>query len=205
MQNFSPLNMDYSKTIIMNGDSHQWVQSPIDGVIRCQFEREYSESGWATSLVRYAPGTYFSKHLHPGGEQFYVVEGTFSDDTGDYPADTYVQNPKNSSHTPFSKQGTLIFVRLGATDSFIHSQIVVHNFSQQSSPLIHTGRNDYLICNQEHTNNVFIKHNVELLILRGHIQHQNTCLHPLSWIRIAATDQLSFRAMGQVTYLERHC
>jgi len=29
------------------------------------------------------------------------LEGVFSDETGDYPAGTYIMNPPGSSHAPF--------------------------------------------------------------------------------------------------------
>ena len=40
----------------------------------------------ATSIVRYAPGSHFSPHVHTGGEEFVVLEGVFQDEHGDYPA-----------------------------------------------------------------------------------------------------------------------
>ena len=42
-----------------------------------------------------------------------MLEGTFSDHTGDFSAGWYVRNPVKSSHAPFSKEGTKIFVKLG--------------------------------------------------------------------------------------------
>src|SRR5262249_62190655 len=66
----------------------------------------------ATSIVRYAPGTVFSPHTHPGGEEFFVLDGTFQDERGDYPAGSYVRNPPTSRHTPRSQAGCTIFVKL---------------------------------------------------------------------------------------------
>jgi anti-sigma factor ChrR (cupin superfamily) len=66
----------------------------------------------ATSMVRYAPGSRFDRHVHGGGEEFLVLEGTFSDEHGDYPAGTYVRNPPGSAHTPYSEQGCTLFVKL---------------------------------------------------------------------------------------------
>tara|TARA_B100001964_G_C13921089_1_gene460239 strand:- start:239 stop:367 length:129 start_codon:yes stop_codon:yes gene_type:complete len=37
-----------------------------------------------TSVVHYAPGSYFSPHAHGGGEEFIVLYGVFSDEHGDY-------------------------------------------------------------------------------------------------------------------------
>jgi anti-sigma factor ChrR (cupin superfamily) len=62
--------------------------------------------------VRYAPNSHFSAHTHGGGEEFLVLEGIFSDEYGDYPAGTYIRNPVGSTHTPFSKEGCTILVKL---------------------------------------------------------------------------------------------
>ena len=58
----------------------------MPGVERKMLDRVGGEVARATSIVRYAPGSVFSKHTHSGGEEFYVLEGVFSDETGDFPA-----------------------------------------------------------------------------------------------------------------------
>ena len=67
----------------------------------------------ATSFVRYAAESYFSRHVHTGGEEILVLSGTFSDETGHYPEGWYLRNPPGSDHQPFSAEGTIIFVKLG--------------------------------------------------------------------------------------------
>ena len=68
--------------------------------------------GRATSLVSYEPESYFPAHTHTGGEEFLVLEGTFSDQHGDYGPGMYVRNPVGSSHKPFTKGGCIILVKL---------------------------------------------------------------------------------------------
>jgi anti-sigma factor ChrR (cupin superfamily) len=82
------------------------------GVQRRMLERDGEEVARATSVVRYAPNSHFSAHTHGGGEEFLVLEGIFSDEYGDYPAGTYIRNPVGSTHTPFSKEGCTILVKL---------------------------------------------------------------------------------------------
>ncbi len=69
--------------------------------------------GTHTALVRWAPGTSFARHRHFGGEEIYVVEGTFQDEFGDYPRGTWIRSPHLSAHQPFSREGCLIFVKVG--------------------------------------------------------------------------------------------
>jgi len=90
----------------------QWQESPSEGVSRLALEREFAEHGHTTSLVRFAPGSAFRPHVHPLGEEIYVLEGVFSDERGDYPAGTYLRNPPGSRHAPFTQQGCLLFVKL---------------------------------------------------------------------------------------------
>jgi anti-sigma factor ChrR (cupin superfamily) len=65
------------------------------------------------ALVRWAPGTRFQAHTHWGGEEILVIEGTFSDELGDYPAGTWIRSPHLSRHQPFSEPGCLIYVKVG--------------------------------------------------------------------------------------------
>lgn len=106
------LNMNFSERVVIRTHDEPWVASPANGVWRKPLEREEAESGHTTSIVRYDAGSRFSTHPHPMGEEIFVLEGTFSDEHGDYPAGTYIRNPPGSSHAPFSEQGCVIFVKL---------------------------------------------------------------------------------------------
>jgi anti-sigma factor ChrR (cupin superfamily) len=106
------LNMDFTKTVILDTTKMDWVPSPKAGVWRKPLAREEAERGHATSIVRYDPGASFRGHTHPLGEEILVLEGTFSDETGDFPAGTYFRNPKDFVHSPFSREGCTILVKL---------------------------------------------------------------------------------------------
>jgi len=84
----------------------------MPGVHRRLLDRIGDEVARATSIVRYAPGSRFSPHVHDGGEEFLVLDGVFQDEHGDYPAGSYVRNPPTSRHTPGSSAGCTIFVKL---------------------------------------------------------------------------------------------
>jgi hypothetical protein len=65
------------------------------------------------ALVRWQPGTRFPQHIHPGGEEIFVLDGVFEDEQGAYPAGTWLRNPPGSRHAPFSRSGCLIWVKTG--------------------------------------------------------------------------------------------
>jgi len=106
------LNMDFSKRVVINTEQLDWKESPVAGVSRKPLAREEAERGHATSIVCYEAGAKFSAHDHPLGEEIMVISGTFSDQTGDYPAGSYFRNPEGFHHAPFSKEGCVILVKL---------------------------------------------------------------------------------------------
>ncbi len=110
------INADFDQSVVMRPGDMQWVPSPLAGVERKMLDRIGNEVARATSLVRYAAGSYFDPHIHGGGEEFLVVEGIFSDEHGDYPAGTYVRNPIGTSHKPYSEKGCIILVKLHQFD-----------------------------------------------------------------------------------------
>ncbi len=105
-------NMDFAERLVIETAQQPWLASPAAGVWRKPLERENKESGHTSSIVKYEPGSAFSSHPHPLGEEIFVLEGVFSDEHGDYPAGTYLRNPPGSSHAPFSQSGCVIFVKL---------------------------------------------------------------------------------------------
>ncbi|MCG7546620.1 cupin domain-containing protein [Pseudoalteromonas sp. Of7M-16] len=110
------LNMNFTEQVIVHTVDQPWLASPAKGVWRKPLEREDKESGHTTSVVKYDAGSKFQPHPHPMGEEIFVLEGVFSDEYGDYPAGTYLRNPPNSVHAPFSQHGCVIFVKLNQFD-----------------------------------------------------------------------------------------
>lgn len=106
------LNADLSQPATVDSAALAWVTSPMPGVERRMLERDGEEVARATSVVRYAPGSSFAPHTHGAGEEFLVLEGVFSDETGDFPKGHYVRNPPGSRHQPASAPGAVIFVKL---------------------------------------------------------------------------------------------
>lgn len=106
------LNMNFEQRVVMNILGLEWQASPKAGVWRKPLAREFKEQGHATSIVKYEPGASFSKHAHPLGEEILVLNGTFSDHTGDYKKGQYFRNPEGFEHAPFSKEGCTILVKL---------------------------------------------------------------------------------------------
>jgi len=110
------VNDDFSLRASAHAAAVPWVASPMPGVERKMLDRVGGEVARATSIVRYAPGSAFSAHVHTGGEEFLVLDGVFQDEHGDFPEGSYVRNPPRSSHTPGSAPGCTILVKLWQFD-----------------------------------------------------------------------------------------
>jgi anti-sigma factor ChrR (cupin superfamily) len=103
---------DLTQRVVIHQHELSWTPSPVPGVERRMLDRVGDEVARATSIVRYLPGSQFTQHQHELGEEILVLEGQFSDESGDYDAGTYIKNPPGSSHAPFTKTGCLLLVKL---------------------------------------------------------------------------------------------
>ena len=119
------LHDDPREPVIVDSSALPWTPSPQPGVERRFLERRGGEVARATSIVRYAPASSFTSHVHGEGEEFFVLEGTFSDEHGDFGAGTYVRNPPGSRHMPFTREGCVIFVKLRQMSGEERSHVVV--------------------------------------------------------------------------------
>jgi len=121
------VNADFTRRVVVHADEIAWEPSPMPGVERRRLDRVEAEHERVTTIVRYAPESRFSAHVHGGGEEFIVLEGVFEDDYGEWPAGSYVRNPPHSRHTPGSTPGCTIFVKLWQFDpndrTYVHADL----------------------------------------------------------------------------------
>ncbi len=117
------VNANFNDRVAVHAAEMPWTASPMPGVDRRMLDRLGGEVARATSIVRYAPNSTFSPHVHTGGEEFFVLDGVFQDEHGDFPAGSYVRNPPQSRHTPGSANGCTIFVKLWQFDPADRTQV----------------------------------------------------------------------------------
>lgn len=132
------LNADFSERVVVHYEEVEWLASPMPGVDRRMLDRIGGEVARATTIVRYAPDSKFSAHVHTGGEEFIVLDGVFQDEHGDFPAGSYVRNPPTSSHTPGSDDGCVIFVKLWQFKPEDRTQIMID--MNKTEPVAAAGR-----------------------------------------------------------------
>lgn len=66
-----------------------------------------------TALVKWPVNERFTSHKHWGGEEIFVLSGTFMDEHGTYPQGSWIRSPHLSEHFPFVEEETIIFVKTG--------------------------------------------------------------------------------------------
>ncbi len=106
------INADMEQRVVIDTHAMPWTFSPQPGVERKVLESLDADTERVTTIVRFAPDSYFPAHTHGGGEELIVLEGVFSDASGNYPAGSYVRNPPGSTHQPFTREGCTIMVKL---------------------------------------------------------------------------------------------
>ncbi len=201
------VNDDFSKRVVMHGNSIDWEDSPMPGVQRRRLDRVQGENERVTTIVRYAPESSFSSHTHGGGEEFIVLEGIFEDDYGDWPAGSYIRNPPGSKHTPGSKPGCTIFVKLwqfNPQDStFIHANInklgTVDEKDRpgvKTSPLYRDANEDVRIEYWEPDATVTFPtpKGAEVFVLDGSFYEGNDELRKSSWLRVPVNSTVKAEA-----------
>ncbi len=201
------LNADFSQRVVVHAKDNTWVPSPMPGVDRMMLDRIGDEVARATTIVRYAPDSSFSSHVHDGGEEFIVLDGVFSDEHGDFPVGSYIRNPPTSSHTPSSKPGATIFVKLWQFDPEDRTHIRI-NFDMVDSisaegrpgvtetPLFRDHRETVRVESWEAgvEGRIEAPGGAELLVLSGTATEQEDTLTERSWVRVPAGEDLTIKA-----------
>jgi hypothetical protein len=201
------INADFSQRIVVHAARLAWMPSPIAGVDRRMLDRIGEEVARATSIVRYAPGSRFSPHMHGGGEEFFVLEGVFQDEHGDFPAGYYIRNPPTSSHTPRSTLGCIIFVKLWQfdPDDRTHVRIDVNKMLSlpdpgrpgvDLKPLFHDRRENVRVESWMPNTQVELAApgGIELLVLDGGFSENGESFEAQSWLRLPRGARLQARA-----------
>jgi len=189
------LNLDFTQFACSHVSDQNWINSPVDGVSRMPLEREFAEHGHTTSFVIFSPDSYFPAHTHPMGEEIVVLEGVFSDEFGDYPAGTYLRNPPNSTHSPFTKHGCKLFVKLDQFNKNDTSRIVLpphdrkwlqghgnlkvlslHEFETQHTALVFWPANEKFVEHQHLGGE-------EIVVLSGQFCDETGCYDKGAWLR----------------------
>ncbi|MBI3896949.1 MAG: cupin domain-containing protein [Gammaproteobacteria bacterium] len=215
-----PTHTDLSVPVAVDISGLAWQASPSPTVWRKTLYRDGGEFGPATSVVRYDADSHFTRHVHPGGEEILVLDGIFSDEHGDYPAGSYLLNPEGTAHTPFSKKGCLLFVRLRQYQGKDRTQLTLDTNAQDWSTTEtlgvlekrlyrHDGFTDTMSLQRWSAETQLAvsvtSGTVEILVLEGEVEGTEGRYLAMSWLRLPpAPPPYQLRSPnGALLYLRR--
>lgn len=188
--------------------SHQytaWQASPAAGVDRLMLDRDGGEmASRATTIVKFGADSSFPEHPHGGGEEFLVLDGTFSDATGDFTEGYYVRNPVGSRHAPWSREGATIFVKLGQFDPKDQSWVRIDTKRTQWQPgkweglwtmPLHRYGSEKVRLMKIEPGTFLPEQNfpggVEILVVKGLLETSARRLEERDWLRLPAGSKLT--------------
>lgn len=199
------INADFDQRVVVHSETLDWVDSPMKGVQRRPLDRVGGEVARATTIVRYAPGSHFSPHVHTGGEEFIVLDGVFQDEHGDFPTGSYIRNPPQSSHTPGSEPGCVIFVKLWQFDPEDRTHVRLRMDAMgpveiapgiSKIPLYKDALEDVALYHLEAgaVLRIVAPSGAEALVLEGSANESGDDLVRNSWLRTPINTELAFTA-----------
>lgn len=89
----------------------EWRSFPDVEGVKYKTLRKH-ETGGLSILLKFDPGARYHTHRHPGGEEYYVVEGVLDDLGQSWAAGSYIWHPPGSVHRPGSASGCVVLVNL---------------------------------------------------------------------------------------------
>lgn len=212
------LKFDPEQRVAIDTNRMNWQSSPYPGLWRKRLEFSSGKAGRVTTLVRFQLGTTFPFNEHPQGEEILVLEGTFSDESGDYPAGYFLLYPHGTRHSPFSQAGGLIFIKqrqypgpdrerlsidtkallwsAGAVPGIEFKLLYAHADYPERMQLEYWQPGAVASRNSH-------PHSQEILVLKGSLEDEYSCYPAGTWLQIPAMSlQSLFSSAGCVLYVK---
>jgi len=199
------INNDLTQNASVFFNDSTWIPSPLKGVSRKMLERDGAEfAATPTTLVVYEANSYFTEHVHTGGEEFFVLDGVFADEHGDYPVGTYKRNPVGSKHAPVVKDGCMIIVKLGQYQDGDDQDVEINTTNQEfiqdeernavQYQALHSYKQETVRLERWQHDSVITLDNtggIEVLVIDGEFCHQGKTYAQLDWLRLPIGEALN--------------
>jgi anti-sigma factor ChrR (cupin superfamily) len=102
---------DDQRQVAIDTNAGSWQPGKEAGI---EAQRLHEYGAERVSLIRWAPDIRTAEHRHPGGQEVFVISGSYSDEFGEYPAGTWVRYPPGTGHAPCAgPEGALTYTKVG--------------------------------------------------------------------------------------------
>lgn len=91
----------------------RWRDLPFEHFregITVHWLRKGGPDGPSVAVLHYQPGASVPRHRHAGLETIIVLEGTQSDERGDYTAGSVIMNPVGTEHSVWTEKGCVVLI-----------------------------------------------------------------------------------------------
>jgi anti-sigma factor ChrR (cupin superfamily) len=98
--------------VVVDTNSMNWLATEFSGLSYLPLF-EAADHKEHVVLEKLDPDAQLSARAHPGGEEIYVCQGVFSDDTASYAVGTWIRNPSHFRQSMVSPYGCTLWVKRG--------------------------------------------------------------------------------------------
>ena len=110
------MNSDYDKKALINTDDESWVKTDFEGISKKILALKDNEE---TSLIKLEKNSILNNTSQINSVEILVLEGTYSNEFGDFPEGTYLRFEKEDEVLVKAKENCVIFRK---TNHFSNSQ-----------------------------------------------------------------------------------
>jgi anti-sigma factor ChrR (cupin superfamily) len=100
------------RQVALDTNSLAWQSGDVPGL---QTRLLYEQAGYSDRVVleRWAAGSAAGERVYPDGAEIYVLDGAFTDKTGEFTVGTWLRLPAGSSHSLRSAAGCTLYLKRG--------------------------------------------------------------------------------------------
>jgi len=96
---------------LLDGGWHDLAFEPFRDGIEAHWLARGGDGEPSVAILRYGPGASVPLHRHAGLETIVVLEGTQSDENGDYAAGSIVLNAVGTQHSVWTEEGCVVLIQ----------------------------------------------------------------------------------------------
>jgi len=160
------IRTDFNQEELVDTNTMEWSKGPFTGTQIKILDRIVGSdhAPCVTALCKFDAGCVTPEYMNENGDDMLVLDGTYSDDTGDYPAGMYIRDQRTSAHISRSREGCVIFAKwnwIAKTD--MNSKMIKKNIMDASAEWTTAadGHKFQTLYKSEHTGETVVIHLLE--------------------------------------------